>query len=151
MSGVARKLLGAAAVILDDAQRILLVHHTYGKFNWELPGGYSESNESPTETALREVHEETGLVVAATRLTGVYYEPERPGIGPEMVHFVFHCDIVDADQFSSTTSPEIGDCRFFPRDKLPRPISDFTLRRMDDAFSGGNPMPLTIPSRSWLT
>jgi 8-oxo-dGTP pyrophosphatase MutT (NUDIX family) len=32
-----------------------------------------EPDETPTETALREVLEETGLTVTADRLTGIYY------------------------------------------------------------------------------
>lgn len=55
------KKLGAAAVILNDAGHVLLVRHTYGRLNWELPGGYAEAAESIVETAIREVREETGL------------------------------------------------------------------------------------------
>lgn len=33
------KLTGAAAVIVDSDGKILLVKHSYGKNNWELPGG----------------------------------------------------------------------------------------------------------------
>src|SRR5688500_810850 len=36
------KKLGAAAVILDTLGRVLLVKHTYGPLNWELPGGGAE-------------------------------------------------------------------------------------------------------------
>ena len=38
--------LGSAAVILDSAGRLLMVHHSCGHLNWELPGGGSESGES---------------------------------------------------------------------------------------------------------
>jgi hypothetical protein len=30
--------IGAAAVVLDDSRRVLLVRHTYGRLNWELLG-----------------------------------------------------------------------------------------------------------------
>lgn len=45
------KLTGAAAVIVDSDGKILLVKHSYGKNNWELPGGKGEDNESAEETA----------------------------------------------------------------------------------------------------
>src|SRR6266550_908332 len=31
--------IGAASVISDATGRVLLVHHTYGERNWEIPGG----------------------------------------------------------------------------------------------------------------
>ena len=62
---------------MDSEGRILLVKHNYGKYNWEIPGGLSELNESAEETAKREVFEETGLEVTIGRLTGVYYEPSQ--------------------------------------------------------------------------
>lgn len=37
------KKLGAAAAVFDDRGRVLLVKHSYGPLNWELPGGAVES------------------------------------------------------------------------------------------------------------
>lgn len=39
--------------------RVLLVKH--GKKHWAFPKGHGEKNESPEETAIRELKEETGL------------------------------------------------------------------------------------------
>lgn len=69
------KLIGAAAIILNLEGHVLLVKHSYGKYNWELPGGLSEAQESAEESARREVLEETGLKVTPESLTGVYYDP----------------------------------------------------------------------------
>src|SRR5438132_6059393 len=69
----------AGAVILDEQERVLLVKHSYGPRNWEIPGGAAELDATPTETVLREVREETGLTVNAEYLTGVYYERKGPG------------------------------------------------------------------------
>jgi len=63
--------MGAAAVILDGRGYVLLVKHSYGHLNWEIPGGGAEPDESVADTAVRETHEETGLHVAVERLTGV--------------------------------------------------------------------------------
>ena len=142
------KALGAAAVILDTAGQVLLVKHTYGMLNWELPGGAADRGESVTETALREVHEETGLRVRAERLTGVYYDPSNPL--QEMVHFVFRCQPTDADA-PRPSSPEVSACCFWPVDALPDPISDFTVRRISDALDTDRPLlPVTIGPRRWL-
>ncbi|XEC94624.1 NUDIX domain-containing protein [Paenibacillus tarimensis] len=122
------KLMGAAAVILDSEKRVLLVKHSYGKNNWDLPGGKAEKNESAQETAMREVYEETGLEVTVGQLTGIYYDPQY-----DMHHFVFISNN-DHDQEARPSSPEILECGYFQIDELPKPMSDFTFRRIHDAL-----------------
>jgi 8-oxo-dGTP diphosphatase len=127
---VERRATGAACVIFDDDGRVLLVHHTYGRLNWELPGGVSEPGESPDDTARRELLEETGLRAELDHLTGVYFEPDHD-FGP-MLHFVFRCRWDDRlDPVPS--SPEVSEVRYWPVTNLPAPISDFTERRIQDA------------------
>lgn len=136
--------IGAAAVITDERGRVLLVHHTYGQFNWEIPGGLGEPNESGEANAVREVREETGLVVVAERLTGVYFEPGR-----DFHHFVFVCRRADREE-PRPTSEEISEVRWCDPTDLPRPISDFTARRIDDALSGKPAAVHEIGPRKWL-
>jgi 8-oxo-dGTP diphosphatase len=124
---------------------VLLVHHTYGRLNWELPGGASEEGEPVVETALRELREETGLAARAERLTGVYYE-----VDTDAHHFVFFCRL-DGDEEPEPTSSEISECAYWPLVSLPRPISDFTVRRIEDALAESpQQLPVSIPARSWL-
>jgi len=138
--------MGGAAVLLDERGRVLLVKHTYGRLNWELPGGASEPGESVAATVRREVREETGLVVAIGTLTGVYYEPEN-----DAHHFVFRCRASDGAASPRPSSPEIAECQYWPRDGLPRPISDFTVRRIDDGLAGKPPVDVvSVPPRGWL-
>ena len=143
---VQRTALGAACVIFDDGDRVLLVHHTYGHLNWELPGGGSEPGEAPDETATRELLEETGLRAEVDRLTGVYFEPDHD-FGP-MLHFVFRCRWHDRlDPVAS--SPEVSEVRYWPLDDLPTPISDFTERRIEDAVPDGPVRVGRVVSRQW--
>ena len=60
------KRIGAGAVIVNDEGGGMLVKQTYGRLNWELPGGAGEAGESPDETVLRDVREETGLDIAVS-------------------------------------------------------------------------------------
>ncbi|WP_337101206.1 NUDIX hydrolase [Paenibacillus sp. YIM B09110] len=142
---MSNKLIGAAAVILDSDERVLLVKHSYGKLNWDLPGGLAEKNESAQQTAMREVSEETGLSVEAGRLTGIYYEPNH-----DMHHFVFLC-AYGGEQQPVPASPEITDSGYFAIDNLPKPISDFTIQRIRDAIdAAGHPPFRLIGPRKWI-
>ncbi|MGH2498971.1 MAG: NUDIX domain-containing protein [Candidatus Limnocylindria bacterium] len=140
--------LGAAAVVIDRAGRVLLVHHTYGPLNWELPGGGAEPGESAAAAVAREVLEETGLRVEIESLAGVYWEPSW-GFGAGMHHFVFRCQRMD-DAAPRADAKEVSECAFWPVDALPRPISDFTVRRIEDALAGGLATVVSVGERRWL-
>lgn len=55
----------------DSARRALLVRHAEGN-NWTTPGGMIEPYELPSDAAVREMWEETGLVVELVRIVGVF-------------------------------------------------------------------------------
>ena len=58
------------AAILHDGQILLIQHreHNSGRSYWLLPGGGREANETPEQCLIREVHEETGLMITVERL-----------------------------------------------------------------------------------
>ncbi|WP_054025652.1 NUDIX hydrolase [Bacillus sp. FJAT-28004] len=142
---MSKKPIGAAAIIVDSENRVLLVKHNYGKYNWEIPGGLSEQNESAQDTAIREVFEETGLEVTVDRLTGVYYDPSN-----DMHHFVFICKAVN-NRKPQPCYAEIVACQYSSIDDLPRPISDFTYKRIQDAMNPDQTERFhTIGPRQWI-
>ena len=71
----------------EDIQVLLLRHRMGG--HWSFPKGHVEEGETETQTALREVLEETGLRISL--LEGfrekVSYSP-RPGINKDVVYFL---------------------------------------------------------------
>jgi 8-oxo-dGTP diphosphatase len=145
---VQRVAVGAAAAMRDDRGRILLVRHSYGHLNWELPGGSAEPGETPERAAVREVREETGLTVVPEGIVAIYVETgHRLG---EAMHIVVRCRREPADAEPRIASDEITDWRFVDPSDPPRPISDFTIRRMTDALAGGPPPSRLIERRRWL-
>jgi len=140
------RLIGVAAVVLDESGRILLVRHTYGRLNWELPGGASEPGETFEETAVRELGEETGLAGQVGRLTGIYYKRED-----DSHHLVFRCTVENGSESARATSAEVSDCAYWSPDALPRPISDFTVRRIEDALAEeASPRLVDVAPLTWL-
>lgn len=66
-------------VLVTDGERYLICHPTNGKW-WDLPKGQKDPGESDAETAIREMHEETGIVATEDKLEhlGVFkYRPKK--------------------------------------------------------------------------
>lgn len=61
----------ASVVTFDTEGRVLLVRHIEGDV-WTTPGGMIEPAESPSDAAVREMFEETGLFVELIRLVAVF-------------------------------------------------------------------------------
>lgn len=64
--------------LVDRPERpIVLIRRRHPPSGWALPGGFVELGETVEHAAVREAHEETGLVVRLTTLLGVYSDPAR--------------------------------------------------------------------------
>lgn len=65
-------LVGSIVIIKNEKNEILLQKRTFPEDTWSFPGGLSELGEAPTDTAIREVREETALNVEDLKLFGFY-------------------------------------------------------------------------------
>ena len=63
--------VSVAGVVIDENGRALVIQRR-DNGHWEPPGGVLERDEAIIEGLLREVREETGLIVEPVALTGVY-------------------------------------------------------------------------------
>lgn len=78
---------GSVAVL--DGERLLLVEDFRYENEWKLPSGVLEVGESPAEGAIRELEEETGLVVDPDGLTYVTNNAVEPVDGKHHANVTF--------------------------------------------------------------
>ena len=112
------------AVVFNDRDEILLVKEK-ADAKWSLPGGWADIGQSPTETAVKEVLEETGFTVKPVKLLAVLDKrchPHPPQ--PDYVYKVFiQCGIVGGERQKAFDILDIG---FFSKNAIP----DLSLHRV---------------------
>lgn len=69
------RVRGCRVLVLDHAERVLLIRHSYGSGQWMLPGGGLGRKEDAVAGARREVAEEVGLTLDDAFLVGRTDDP----------------------------------------------------------------------------
>lgn len=113
-------LPGVAAVVSDHNNRILLQEKN-GEA-WSLPAGMIEPGESPKTAVIREVREETGLIVAPQKVPGVFGGDQFRYVCPnadsvEYTIILFRCT-VEID-IGSNADSETRSLRYFEKQEMP--------------------------------
>src|SRR3982750_2227707 len=108
-------LPGVAAIVRDAEGRVLFMRRA-DDGRWGLPAGAVDPGESPAEAIVREVREETGLVVRPARVAGVFggvrFRHRYPnGDEAEYVAVVFDCEVSGGELASR--DGEALDLRYF--------------------------------------
>ena len=114
-------LPGVAAVIHNDQGKILLQLPT-GSDTWSLPAGALEPGETPSEGIVREVYEETGLLVHPSKVLAVLGGEEYRTVYPngdqvEYMVTVFAC--VRTGGIFGRTDDETADLAWFHPNEMP--------------------------------
>jgi len=112
--------------VLNEQNEILMAQESVdGK--WTIPGGWADIGYTPTEVALKEIEEETGLHCKVNRLLAIYDKrchshPPQPFY---IYKLIFHCKVV-----SGSLKPgfDMKDAGFFSIDALPELSEDRIVR-----------------------
>jgi len=83
---------------------------------WALPGGFMDMDESADVAAIRELKEETGLVVESVQQIGAYSGVDRDPRG-RVVTVAFFATASQSDHFAAADDAE--DARWFSISELP--------------------------------
>ena len=133
--------VGCSAVIFDEKrEKVLLTQRTDNR-RWCLPGGHMEAGESAAEACEREVWEETGLKVRATRLLGVYSNPDqlviyKDGNKAFFVVLNFEVQVLEGELGLSDETTAFG---WFSLEEMETmPIHANHKIRVEDALLGGD-------------
>src|SRR5712691_11418981 len=104
------------ALVFDADRRVLLVRPSRRDNVWVAPGGAVDPDEAPQDALVREVWEETGLLVEPTLLRGVFGGPEfrvwyANGDEVAYVMAIYECRTVGGEL--KADQEEIAEARFF--------------------------------------
>lgn len=127
----------ACAFVRDESDNILFCRRA-DVMLWDLPGGTIGLEEVPARGMAREVQEETGLIVEAEHLIGVYGGPDYHWTYPngdqaQILTIFFVARIVGGALHPS--GHENVNVAFFPPNRLP-PLLSRTRRMLQDALAG---------------
>lgn len=127
------KRVAADCLIFDADDRFLVVEPTY-KSTWDVPGGVSEVDESPRDTARREVAEEVCLEVEPGALLAVDWIPRR-GEWTEVVAFLFDAGVASIPAADlSFQADEIRSARFVSLAEASDLMAEWECRRVAGAL-----------------
>jgi 8-oxo-dGTP pyrophosphatase MutT (NUDIX family) len=124
-----------SAVVFDRRGRLLLQQRSDGG-QWGLPGGSVEIGESVHDAVIREVREETGLLVTVLRLVGVYSEPTLQVVrypDGNVWHYVNVCFECAVRSGELTTCDETLALRYVAPARLPATLLPNHRIRIRDA------------------
>jgi ADP-ribose pyrophosphatase YjhB (NUDIX family) len=105
-------------VVFRDGN-ILLVRERLDGGRWTLPGGWADVNDRPAEAVEREVWEESGYRVCASKLLAVYdrrLHGHSPPTAWGIYKLFFLCDLIGG---APATSIETSGAAFFAEDAIP--------------------------------
>jgi len=111
-----------ASVIIQNTKReILLTKRGIEPYlgYWDLPGGYLQNGEHPTNGAVREIREELNIEIQLGKLIGIY--TDRYGEGGEFTLNLFYTAEMPKQEIK--VADDVVDCAWFGLGDIPEKLA----------------------------
>jgi ADP-ribose pyrophosphatase YjhB (NUDIX family) len=132
--------VAVGAVVGNDEGQILLVQRADSGI-WLYPTGWADVGYSPSEVAVKEVAEETGIHAEVQGVIAVLDGLRLGFTRVPLVSIVFHCRAVGGELAAHPL--ETRDVGWFSRDALPEPLAGFAQwGELAFAAIEGRPVPV---------
>jgi len=138
--GYATPKVDVRGVVFRDGKILLIKERLDDR--WSLPGGWADPGQSPSESVVREILEESGYETEARRLLAVYdrsKHPHEPLVPFHIYKLFFLCEIIGG---SAKTSYETTAVDFFAENEIPElsitRILPFQIARMFEHYRNPN-------------
>lgn len=119
-------------VTQDATPKVLLIQRGNEPYkgHWAFPGGFMEMNETAEECAIRELEEETGIIINKVWQVGAYSDVDRDPRGRTIT--IAYLAIVDGEK-EAVGSDDAAEAEWFAVDALP-PLAFDHEKIMRDAL-----------------
>ena len=121
MSAIAGPIVGVSAVVIRDG-RVLVGRRqgSHGADTWAFPGGKVDAGEDPSQTARRELLEETGLHATVTEPL-VWTSDVMEGEGLHFITLHFHVQVGPGEP-RIIEPDKVAEWRWVPWGRIPEPV-----------------------------
>lgn len=115
----------AGAVVIRDGKILLVKRAVMPRVGWWcIPAGFMEWSEHPSQTAVREVREETGLEIKLDSLFEIYSGHDDPRTNAVLILY-----IASAVGGKPMAADDAEEARFFGFDEIPENIAFLSHRQ----------------------
>ncbi len=130
-ASLAKVPTSGGVIIRNPEGKILITKNPY-KNSWGIPGGMTESEELPSQSAKREVFEEIGLNIDKFRLFCTDFVIGNPW---SRILFIFDCGIIDNETISKIKidTDEVSEFKFVNYDEAMETLSPKLSKRLKNS------------------